>query len=56
MIDKILKVEKEYRKTKRKLYPSIRLKGLWLEEAGIRYDQHVHVTIENDKLVISPVQ
>jgi hypothetical protein len=58
MIDKTIKVETGTRKTttsnKRTHYPFIRLKGLWLEEAGIRYGEKVHITIENDKLVINP--
>ena len=59
MLDKTIKVEKGTRQTsvpnKRTHYPSIRLKGNWLEEAGIRYGERVHISIQNDALVITPV-
>lgn len=59
MIDKYIKVEEGIRKTtvpnKRSHYPSIRLKGKWLEEAGIRSGRNIHITIENDRLIITPM-
>ena len=34
------------------IYPSLLLKGKWLEDAGFLPDTHVHVTVEKNKLVI----
>lgn len=59
MTKRIITVEKGYRKlrtsSKARKYPSIRLKGNWLEEAGFNYGKVV-VSVSHGVLTITPMR
>ena len=38
------------------IYPEIKLSGKWLKEAGFNEGQEIKIIVENQKLVIVPIE
>ena len=54
-----LKIQPKTVKTKNlpgyKIYPSIKLEGLWVQEAGFHPYKNISVVIENNSIIIKPL-
>ncbi|MGU7841447.1 SymE family type I addiction module toxin [Burkholderia sp. AW33-5] len=54
-LSRVLRVTRAYRKLNTTYYPWIKLAGVWLEEAGFEAGERVRITVEDKRLIITPM-
>ncbi|ACB62515.1 protein of unknown function DUF1813 HSP20-like protein [Burkholderia ambifaria MC40-6] len=54
-LSRILRAIRAHRKLNTTYFPWIKLAGVWLEDAGFEAGERVRVTVEDKRLIITPM-
>ncbi|WP_321810979.1 SymE family type I addiction module toxin [Burkholderia sp. BCC1985] len=54
-LSRVLRAIRAHRKLNTTYYPWIKLAGVWLEDAGFEAGERVRITVEHQRLIITPM-
>ncbi|RQR96771.1 type I toxin-antitoxin system SymE family toxin [Burkholderia sp. Bp8994] len=54
-LTRVLRAIRAHRKLNTTYYPWIKLAGVWLEDAGFEAGERVRITVEHQRLIITPM-
>ncbi|WP_340696523.1 SymE family type I addiction module toxin [Burkholderia cenocepacia] len=54
-LSRVLRAIRTHRKLNTTYYPWIKLAGVWFEEAGFEAGERVRITVEDKRLIITPM-